>query len=105
MVVLGLICVEIFFNVLNVRLNCRRWFELCLIHIPYCVLVLVSGERDERCRLGPGEVPPEDGDDPVSETLCVLNKNRTVDNIQKHSICIMDLVQLCNGFPDSVLLD
>jgi hypothetical protein len=25
---------------------------------------------------------------PVSETLCVLNKNRTMDNVQKHSDCI-----------------
>jgi hypothetical protein len=36
--------------------------------------------------LGPTEyVPPEDGDRIQSPKHCVLNKNRTVDNIQKHN--------------------
>jgi hypothetical protein len=28
---------------------------------------------------------PDDGDNPVSEKLCVLSKNRTKDNVQKHN--------------------
>jgi hypothetical protein len=34
-------CVKYF----NVYLNSRRWSVLCLVYIPYLVLVLVSGDR------------------------------------------------------------
>jgi hypothetical protein len=39
---IGLINVQLF-NVFKVCLNSRRWFVLCLVCIPYLVLVLVSG--------------------------------------------------------------
>jgi hypothetical protein len=37
-------------------------------------------------QLGPTEqAPPEDRLNPVSETLCALNKTRTVDSVQTHN--------------------
>jgi hypothetical protein len=42
---LGLIRLEIF-NAFNVCLNSRRWFMLCLVCVPYLVLVQVPGDRD-----------------------------------------------------------
>jgi hypothetical protein len=39
--------------------------------------------------LGPPEqIPPEVGDKIQSPKCCVLNKKRTMDNVQKHNICI-----------------
>jgi hypothetical protein len=39
--------------------------------------------------LGPTEeVFPEDGDRIQSLKYCVLNKNRMMDNVQKHNVCI-----------------
>jgi hypothetical protein len=58
-----------FFHVFSVCLNFRRWFVLCLVYIPYHVLVQISGDKNQR--LGPNEqVLPEDGGRIVSETLC-----------------------------------
>jgi hypothetical protein len=42
-----------------------------------------------RLQVEPTHLGPIDRHNPVSETLCVyLNKNRTLDNVQKHNNCI-----------------
>jgi hypothetical protein len=57
---------------------------LCLFYIPYVVLVQVSGDVDYLYRLGLTElVSPEDG-----ERIQTLNKNRTIDNVEKHNILL-----------------
>jgi hypothetical protein len=56
------------------------------------VLVQVSGDRDYLYRLGPTEyVSPEDGDRIQSPKRYVLNKNRAMDNVQKHNTHICTL--------------
>jgi hypothetical protein len=86
--VLGLIRVE-FFSVLTFCLNSRGWFVLCVVCIPYLVLVQVFGDRDWLYRLGPIEyVLSKAGDWIQSPKRCVFNKNMAMDNIQKHNICI-----------------
>jgi hypothetical protein len=67
----------------NVCLNSRRWFVLCLVFIPYLVLVQVSGDIDW-AQLSRVYLKTE------TESRLrnfVLNKNRTMDNVQKHNIC------------------
>jgi hypothetical protein len=84
---LGLIYVE-FFSVFNVCLNSRRWFMLCVVYRSYLVLVLVSGDRTssvdwaQLCRF---HLKTETIQSPKRY---VLNKNRTMDNVQKHNNCI-----------------
>jgi hypothetical protein len=44
----------------------------------------VSNASEFLSHFGPVEwVPPEDGDGPASEALCVLNKNGTTDDVLK----------------------
>jgi hypothetical protein len=48
---------------------------------------------------------PKDGDSPVSETLCVLNKIRTMDILNKYNNCIyMPLSQTFRSFLYSVYI-
>jgi hypothetical protein len=42
-----------FFNVLMFSLSSRRWFVLCLVCIPYLVLVQVSGDNGVALSIGP----------------------------------------------------
>jgi hypothetical protein len=46
---------EFFFNILMFCLNSHRWFVLCLVCIPYLVLVQMSGDTDKLYRLGTTE--------------------------------------------------
>jgi hypothetical protein len=60
--------------------------------------VQLSGDRDYLYRLGPTEwVLPEDGDRIQSTKFCVLNKNRTTNNFQKHNIFIHSSHRLSNA--------
>jgi hypothetical protein len=49
-------------------------------------MVQVSRDRNYLCQLG--YVPSEDGDNPLSKTLCVLNKNSIMDKVHKDNNCI-----------------
>jgi hypothetical protein len=52
----------------------------------YLVLVLVSGDRDWLYSVeSNSRFSPEDGERIQSSKCCVLNKNRTMDNVQKHN--------------------
>jgi hypothetical protein len=77
---IGLINVQLF-NVFKVCLNSRRWFVLCLVCVPYLVLVLVSGLGTSSI----GRVQLKTETEPSPPKHCLLNKNGTMDNVQKHN--------------------
>jgi hypothetical protein len=63
---------------------------LCCAWFVYLILCwCIYPEKKELALLiGPTEyVPPEDGDRIQSLKCCVLDKNRTMDNVQKHNSC------------------
>jgi hypothetical protein len=65
--------------------NSRRWFVLCMVYMSYLALVHVSSFIDwaQLSRFS-----SEEGDRIQSPKRCVLNKNMTMYNVQKHNICI-----------------
>jgi hypothetical protein len=48
------------------------------------------------------KISPEDGDRIQSPKSCLLNKNRTMDNVQKYNICIHNVAIVCSS---TMLLD
>jgi hypothetical protein len=78
----------IVFNVFNVFLNSREWFVLCLV----CIACDGAGIQRQGLVLliGPNWVGStwRQRQNAVSETLCILNRKRKIDNVQKHNSCM-----------------
>jgi hypothetical protein len=71
-------------------LSSCRWFMLCLACIPYLVLVQVSEEKETSsinwAQLNRFYLKAET--ESSLRNIVFLDKNKTVDTVQKHSICI-----------------
>jgi hypothetical protein len=67
----------------NYPLSCFYFETHNVSETGFCLRLLV-----EPTQLGPIERASPWAENPVSETLCVLNKNRTMDNVQKQNYCV-----------------
>jgi hypothetical protein len=63
----------------------EKWRTICYWYCPSCSFI--SAWPDLKPYLWRW-VPPEDGERIQSLKHCILNKNRTMDNVQKHNNCI-----------------